>query len=259
MCELFAINAKEPVEANGLLRLFFPHSVNHPDGWGIGWREGDEVAVVKEPVPAHESAMLAERLESPIRAAHLIAHIRKATCGERTVNNCHPFVEEDESGIEWMMAHNGAIFNDALISGYDRVSQGETDSERVMLFLLDVLDTAALRAGGHLGFEERFKVLASAVEKLSNGNKLNLIFDDGEYTYVHTNTVENTLHMRLLDESSAAFSTVPLDGSGWAPIPQRCLIAVKDGQIVHASSPHLNCITDDVLHRFLFEQLVIGA
>ena len=41
MCELFALNAEGPVNTNAYLREFFSHSVNHPHGWGISWRDGD--------------------------------------------------------------------------------------------------------------------------------------------------------------------------------------------------------------------------
>ncbi len=35
MCELFGISSARPVRLNALLREFYSHSGEHPDGWGL--------------------------------------------------------------------------------------------------------------------------------------------------------------------------------------------------------------------------------
>lgn len=251
MCELFAVNAKEPIEVNGYLRTFYSHSELHPHGWGISWRAGQDVALFKEPSRAIDSAFLREFLQTPLRKDHLLAHIRLATIGHTHHHNCHPFVQEDESGIEWMMIHNGTIFNDALITGYDHVEEGDTDSERVILFLMDLLDAAELRHGGELDFEGRFHVLNSALIKLSNGNKLNIILDDGEYMYVHTNTLKKTLYVKHTP-GVAVFSTQPLDDDpAWAPVPTAQLQAYRNGELVRQATPHGNVFVECAIENYL--------
>lgn len=255
MCELFAVNAKEPVEVNDYLRTFYSHSELHPHGWGISWRSGSEVALFKEPTRAIDSVFLREFLETPLRKTHLLAHIRLATIGHTHHHNCHPFVEEDEGGIEWMMIHNGTIFNDALITGYDGVEEGDTDSERVILFLMDLLDAAELRHGGELDFEGRFRVLNSALIKLSNGNKLNIILDDGEYLYVHTNTLKKTLYVKQTP-GVAVFSTQPLDDDpAWRPVPTAQLQVYRDGQLVCQAAPHGNVFVECAIENYLLLQM----
>ncbi|WP_249113828.1 class II glutamine amidotransferase [Atopobium sp. oral taxon 416] len=177
-----------------------------------------------------------------MEACRLEAHIRFSTGGEQCAENCHPFRDSDISGREWTLIHNGILFNEELPAGYDRREQGETDSERTMLFLLDVLDEAALRAGGALDFEGTFNALAGALSQIPNLNRLNLIMDDSSYTYVHTNTSEDTLHFRQLADDAIVFSTKPLRGEAekalWKPVPRNRLIAYHDGHLVRTSVPH---------------------
>lgn len=74
MCELFALNAEGPVNTNAYLREFFSHSVNHPHGWGISWRDGDpfddaSVTLVREGRRAIDSDLNWKVLGSPTRRA----------------------------------------------------------------------------------------------------------------------------------------------------------------------------------------------
>jgi len=247
VCELFAVNAGHPVAVNDYLVEFFGHSHIHRDGWGIAWRRDDgapgedPVFLHREPVPAYESDYLPRMLEHPVAARRLEAHIRFSTAGRLCEENCHPFRGEDISGRNWTLIHNGILFNEGLLASYDLKEVGETDSERTMLFLLDVLDETALRSGG-LGFDTTFSALASAIGQISNLNRLNLILDDGTYTYVHTNTSEDTLHYRQLADDAIVISTQPLGDESerelWRPVPRNRLIAYRDGRIVRTSKPH---------------------
>ena len=259
MCELFAVNAANPVEVNAYLTEFFSHSAKHKDGWGISWREDraahseatgpsevDDadscVFVHREPVPAWTSDYIPRLLETPLTAAMLEAHIRLSTCGNTVRENCHPFFGCDVSGREWTLIHNGILFNEQLLATYDLKEAGQTDSERALLFLLDVVDEAAVRSGGLLDFPVRFQALSGAVSQISNLNRLNLIIDDGEYTYVHTNTDVDTLHFCQLAGDAIVFSTQPLGGPAqadlWKPVPKNRLIAYRNGRLVRTSTPH---------------------
>lgn len=257
MCELFAVNAKNPIEINSYLREFYSHSTRHPHGWGLALRDQDGSAIAsldtpalthlggitlyKEPVAAYQSQLVQDVLAQPVLARHATAHIRNSTCGHQTRENCHPFVGTDMFGTEWSMAHNGILFNEQLTWGYDRSESGETDSERALLFFLDVLDEAALRKGAPLDFNARFDALAGAVSQFSNLNRLNVILSDGTYTYVHTNTDKYTLWYRQTNDA-VIISTHPLGGEAerdqWKPVPQYRLIAFRDGHIVRTSAPH---------------------
>lgn len=270
MCELFAVNAGRPVVVNDYLTEFFDHSHIHRDGWGISWRRddaaagGDPVFLHREPVPAYESDYIPRMLAHPVAARRLEAHIRFSTAGRLCEENCHPFRGEDISGRDWTLIHNGILFNEELLASYDLKEAGDTDSERAMLFLLDVLDEAALRSGGILDFSTTFSALSGAIGQISNLNRLNLILDDGTYTYVHTNTSEDTLHFRQLADDAIVISTQPLGGEKeralWHPVPRNRLIAYRDGRIVRTSKPHGYVFCEAILElRKVYPEIMSSA
>lgn len=244
MCELYAISSLHPVRANDHLRVFFRDAVANPDGWGLSWREGGRVFLHKEELSALDSTYLSYLLDEPIRSASVVAHIRNATRGILTYNNCHPFWRKDASGRTWVIAHNGTMLDSHLIDGYGAWALGDTDSEQLVIYLMDELDDLVERKGGPLLFGERFVVLSHAVQELSERNKLNLVITDGEYTYVHTNTLEPTLYVRVAG-TTAFFCTRPLDdGEGWVPVPSNRLIAYHAGRMMRMGARHEHTIDE---------------
>lgn len=244
MCELYGINALSPVRANDELALFYQDSVMHPHGWGLSWRSYAQVHLHKEEVRAIDSSYLRGLLQEPIVSSHVVGHIRNATMGILAYNNCHPFVRQDLTGCTWVIAHNGTILDDRLTCGYGAYAAGDTDSEQVVIYLVDQLDEVAERKGAPLTFGERFVVLSHAVEELSRSNKLNLIIDDGSRTYVHTNTVQPTLYVSVRGDA-AYFCTRPLDdGHEWQELPQNRLIAYHNGRMERMGARHEHSIDD---------------
>ena len=250
MCELFAISSEHPYRANRYLEEFYSHSEKHRHGWGISWRHGspfDEqaVTIIREPKRALDSARLRDLLASPIEHHELMAHIRFSTGTKMIESNCHPFLEVDITGRQWTMEHNGILFNERLTSTYDAATEGDTDSERMAAFLLDVTDEAFIR-GAKPDFASRFTVLAGAIAQLANRNRVNVILNDGEYTYVHTNTSRCTLHWRSFEDEKSGHvivvSTQPLGGEAeadeWKPVPPNRLIALRHGKLERTSAPH---------------------
>lgn len=234
MCEIFAANAEKPLALNAELTTFFGDSTMHPHGWGLAVRKNNsEVAFHKEAVRAIDSAYLNYLLARPVRASHLQAHIRYATVGKPAYLNCHPYLGVDETGTEWSLVHNGSIFNQTLIKPFAPFEQGTSDSEGVLLYLIDSLDRAAEQ--GITDFNGRFDVLAGALAALSNnGNKVNIVLDDGDCTYVRTNTEADTLYYKP-GNGSVLFCTRPLSEEGWLPLPKRQLFAFRDGKLVRSS------------------------
>ena len=250
MCELFALDAKNPTPVNAYLKEFYAHSVNHPHGWGIAWREGDpfdedSVTLVREGRRAIDSDLLHGILGRPIAQRQLLGHIRYATGTDTAERNCHPFLETDVTGRQWTLVHNGIIFNEGMTYPYAGLTEGDTDSERMAAFLTDVLDQAFLR-GARPDFDSRFAVLTGAITQISNRNRVNVILQDGEYTYVHTNTSKPTLFFRSYEDGEGGdvtvVSTTRLGGEDeaeqWKPVPGNRLIAYREGRLVRASAPH---------------------
>ena len=237
MCELFGFSAPRPVRANAWLREFYSHSTEHPDGWGLATFHDGIPSLEKEPVQASRSPYLMARLTEPVEARALIAHVRRATVGATDRVNCHPFVGRDSRGRVWTLAHNGTIFRGDALGPFFAAQEGRTDSERVLLLLLDRVGARQDALGRALSADERFAEFAALCRDLSGGNKLDLLVFDGEQLLAHANA-EGTLHLREAD-GVAALSTRPLgSGDGWAPLPLCAPVAFRDGVRAFSAPSH---------------------
>ena len=236
---MLGMSAKRKRRANGLLGEFYSHAEAHPHGWGLARFPADAVpAVEKEAVKATESEHLKRILAEPVEERVLLAHIRLATVGHIEYANCHPFTAADNRGRIWTLMHNGTIFNGTALNDYMGIQYGDTDSERVLLHLVDRIDHAQNHRRRALDADERFDVLLSAIAGLAKGNKLNLLVFDGEVLYAHCN-FRDTLYV-CREEDAVTFSTRPLSAGRWEPVPFTSLVAAKDGEIVRSSPPHGN-------------------
>lgn len=233
MCELLGFSSARNTDISDYLRAFFSHSNNNPHGWGMMY-ETDRREIVKEAVSAENSTFLPDIIDSlsPQKAA--LAHIRFATVGSISENNCHPFTGTDISGREWTLIHNGTIFNSRNSYRYSAVQTGDTDSERFFLSLLDNLNEHIARAVPNE--RERFEIVNNYIVDNAPRNKLNLMIYDGELLYVHKN-LKNTLCFKRL-ENGLLFSTKPLDNGVWIPFPMAQVIAYKNGQEIHRGVRH---------------------
>ena len=234
MCEIFGITADRKVHANELLREFFSHSCEHRDGWGLAVFDAGYPEVEKEPVTAEKSAYLMARLEESIDAAHMAAHIRRATSGVQKYDNTHPFVKRDSSGRMWTLVHNGHIFEGPMLRKYLSEQRGSTDSERILCYIVDEIDR--LSAADTAGEDARIVLVDQLCRELSPENKLNFILFDGELMYVHTNE-PGGVHVRSCS-GSKVFSTKPLTADGWEELPINRLHVYKDAEEIYTGDPH---------------------
>ena len=128
MCELFGVTANRKIQINDLLKIFFNHSVEHRNGWGLAFLDDYSVSIEKEPIRAKDSLYLRNRLTGKIKTGRFMAHIRKATVGDISFDNTHPFIKRDEAGRTWVLVHNGTIFDAPVLSKYHYSKDGSTDS-----------------------------------------------------------------------------------------------------------------------------------
>ncbi|MCD7957699.1 MAG: class II glutamine amidotransferase [Lachnospiraceae bacterium] len=235
MCELFGSCSESQLVLNEYLKKFYSHSDCHPNGWGLALLDGNEALIEKEPLRADKSHYLRERLSVPVQGRIALAHIRYATIGNVEYRNCHPFTGKDYSGRRWTLIHNGTIFEYEPLNGMAARQSGDTDSERILLHFLEQMDRE-ICSRGEPGAATRFRLLDDIVCQMASGNKLNLIFSDGEYEYVHTNYA-NSLY-QLSGEGQVLFSTQPLGPGGWEPVPMTTLLAYKDGRLAFKGTNH---------------------
>lgn len=146
MCRLFGSRSRIPggvahelLHGSNALQV---QSHDHPDGWGLGWYEGQTPRVVRSLAPAHGDGEF-EKLSSFINAATVIAHVRAASVGRVAMVNTHPFRRGP-----WLFAHNGTLPAweeargplEALLDPSLRAElNGDTDSERCFYLFLSRL------------------------------------------------------------------------------------------------------------------------
>ncbi len=151
MCRIFAFRSRVDlkvqrslVKAENALQL---QSRKHPHGWGISYYLTDrpDPHVIKSMESAFDDDRFA-RVSSFLTSHAVLAHVRKATVGELSQRNTHPF-----SWKGWSFCHNGTIFGfeaiRPLLLGkvhprfHDQIV-GTTDSELFFFLVLSELERA---------------------------------------------------------------------------------------------------------------------
>ncbi|MER1996297.1 MAG: class II glutamine amidotransferase [Arthrobacter sp.] len=141
MCRLFGMHAgPNPVRATFWL-LTAPDSLAEQsrrmaDGFGIGvFDSAGRPVVDKAPMPAYEDRAYASAART-LEGRTFVAHVRYASTGGNTMENTHPFLQDDR-----LLAHNGVVedldvLDDRLRSlEVMHLVKGQTDSERVFALI----------------------------------------------------------------------------------------------------------------------------
>ena len=253
MCELFGFTSKREKVINDYLKRFFERSDMHPHGWGLACMNGSLVNIEKEPIQASKSKCLQERLKEPITFPCVFAHIRYATIGNIEAHNCHPYAKEDSSGRRWILIHNGTIFDYSPLDRYCRMQEGDTDSGRILLYLVDQLNKGIEIRGRYRKGPDRFLLVDQILANMAKGNKLNILLYDGEYVYAHTNYRDSLYYLEKEDDS-VLISTSPLTEESWKPLPFTSLQVYKQGSLVYQGEPHGNEYFDNEENmKFLYQ------
>lgn len=148
MCRLFGFRSVIPSQVHRSLldadNALGVQSENHTDGWGVAFYVDGAPHITRSPTSALNDQLF-HRVSGVVASETVLAHVRKATQGELTVLNCHPF----QHG-RWTMAHNGDIKNFAqhrsallarIAPRLRRYILGDTDSEVVFYLFLSQLAT----------------------------------------------------------------------------------------------------------------------
>jgi glutamine amidotransferase len=146
MCRLFGFRSVIPSKVHRSLlaaeNALGVQSNDHPDGWGVAFYVDGAPHVTRSPLTALGDSLF-HKLSGVVASQTVLAHVRKATQGSKTVLNCHPF----QYG-RWVFAHNGDIPSfgerrDELLREVSpelaRFVLGETDSEIVFYLFLTLL------------------------------------------------------------------------------------------------------------------------
>lgn len=238
MCEIYGVSSSNEMKINNDLEIFFSHSHKHCHGWGLA-TFGKEGTIIKEGIAAYKSDLLKKKLSRDILEKLAIAHIRYATTGETKKENAHPFVRKDILGTEWTLVHNGISTNGQVYKKYRKYAKGETDSETILIFLVNKINKEIIKNGSKkLSTVQVGDVLQKAIKDLSRlNNRINLLFTDGKRLYVHCN-FKNSLYKRK-EANAVTFATEPLDKDKlWEPVKINTLFIYKDGRLLYEGKAH---------------------
>lgn len=187
MCQLLGMNCNTPTDVMFSFTGFAERGGRtdaHSDGWGVAFFEGKGLRHFVDHQAACDSPIADLIRHYPIKSRQVIAHIRKATQGEVSLENCHPFVRE-LWGRYWVFAHNGNLDNYAprLHAGFHPV--GSTDSERAFCWLMQEL------AKSHVGVPsvaELTLTLRELIPQIVRHGTFNFLLSNGEALWAHAST-----------------------------------------------------------------------
>ncbi|NUN12285.1 MAG: class II glutamine amidotransferase [Myxococcales bacterium] len=192
MCRLFGFRSviqsqvhRSLVSADNALAV---QSERHPDGWGVAYYVAQYPHLIKSASTALDDALF-QRVSGIVSSETVVAHVRKATQGELTPLNSHPF----QFG-RWVMAHNGDIptfprvankLREEIPPVFRRFILGDTDSEVFFyLFLKHLASEVDIHRPG-TPLDTARKALARAVALVRE------IADDSDHRSLLTFIVTN--------------------------------------------------------------------
>ena len=277
MCELLAISSQFPTHTGFSLEKLTRHShydevskLSNPDGWGVAYYEDKDVNILREPLAANESKLV-QFIEQNIPPTQLlILHIRKATFGARAIRNTHPFSRE-LGGCMHVFAHNGdanAIQENDNFSLGRFQCVGETDSEYAFCSLLNQLVPLWENKQGIIPpLEDRFEVISTFAQKLSELGPANFLYADSDVLFAHadkrtqddgiikppgltmlTRQCDNEIIQGLTDsglnfshakqqeslpQEVTIIASVPLTDESWHPLKEGELVMLSKGRQVY--------------------------
>jgi glutamine amidotransferase len=191
---------------------------NHPDGWGVAWRVGDEIRMVKGGNPASSDPLL-----SGIGAAtdRFIGHVRYASNPETVcAANSHPF-----QALGVTLAHNGTF--------YGKIGE-EGDARKVSdtLVFLELLENRWMERTLE-GLSETLRKILTAREMVGEYSAANLLIAAGGALFAFRQYRRNGEYYTLYLNSGDGISVVasePLDADpGWRLLGNGELVDLSQG------------------------------
>lgn len=187
MCQLLGMNCNTPTDVRFSFSGFAQRAGNtgdHTDGWGIAFFEDKGLRHFVDHERAIDSPIAELIRRYPIKSKNVIAHIRKATQGVVSLQNCHPFVRE-LWGRNWVFAHNGDLKNFAPKLHTHFRPVGSTDSELAFCWIMQELWKSH---AGVPSIEELTLTLQELARRIAPHGTFNFLLSNGEALWSHATT-----------------------------------------------------------------------
>jgi len=199
MCRLFGVIANQKIDIEYSFfradeKPFKEFSKEHPDGWGIGWFDNRKTKIYKQGYGKKYDFDKVKKVRSKI----IISHVRKATTGDKSTQNAHPFEFKN-----WLFVHNGSVERKCLLKlladSYTKLTS-QTDSEVYFhLVMQEIKNTGDVIEGA--------KSTIKKVKECGGYSGLNFIMSDGEnlYAYRDASTSESYYSLYYLKREPKEF------------------------------------------------------
>ena len=236
MCRVFGCVAAEPVsirhELLGAENPLIRQSEEHDSGWGMAVyarAEGAEPQLVRFPEAAYADDEFVAATE--LRGRIFNVHVRRATMGELSLENTHPFCLGS-----YTLGHNGTIVRyPRLLTPEMRRPEGDTDSEHLFNLLMHDFDPAR-------PVESLRHTMERAV-RCSPFSGLNILFSDGERLYAYRLGLFE-LHWLARPGQLLVASEEVTDEPGWHSVQQDVLLTLDPNDL---EEPHAERLLGDEL------------
>jgi predicted glutamine amidotransferase len=191
---------------------------NHPDGWGVAWRAGDEIRMVKSGNPAASDPLLSGMSAVTDR---FIGHVRYASNPETVfAANSHPF---QAMGVT--LAHNGTFYGKV---GAEADARKVSDTVVFLELLEDRWTERTLE-----GLSETLRGILSDHELVGAYSAANLLIAADNEIFAFRRFQRNgeyyTLYLKSGD-GLAVVASEPLDAdAGWRLLADGELVELSPG------------------------------
>ena len=258
MCQLLGMNCNTPTDIVFSFEGFRRRgglTDHHADGFGIGFFEGKGVRLFHDDKPSANSPVADLVKAYQIKSENVIAHIRKATQGQTSLANTHPFMRE-MWGEYWLFAHNGHLKNFFPTQGGFYRAVGNTDSERAFCYILEQLRS---RFPNRPDKTALFAALAELTAEIRQYGLFNFMLSNGDYLFAHASTLLHYIvrqapfgEAHLLDDDVkvdfaavttpndkvAVIATLPLTvNEQWSQLAVNELVMFHKGDIAYRDVP----------------------
>jgi predicted glutamine amidotransferase len=242
------MSARHPTSIHASLAELARHgggSGPHGDGWGVAYMHDGDAFVAREPSAAHASDLLTFLQRRDPRSSLVIAHVRRATQGERLLRNTQPF-ERELGGRVHLFAHNGmlpGIEHDRRFRTRWSRSVGDTDSEHAFCALIDRM--RPVWDHGVPSLADRLDEVTAFAAELRTLGPANFLYSDGDAIFAHghrrrsdAGSIEppglHVLCRRCVesnDQEVALVASVPLTAESWRSLAEGELVVLQGGRV----------------------------
>ncbi|MFM0271017.1 class II glutamine amidotransferase [Paraburkholderia aspalathi] len=253
MCQLLALSCAEPTDVTFSFTGFAARgglTDHHVDGWGIAFYEERACRLFIDNKPACRSPMAEFVKRYPIKSRNVIAHIRKATQGGASAENCHPFMRE-HNGQQWVFAHNGDLRERNWWVSGPYAPVGTTDSETAFCTIMNVIHKRGVDRDTTP--DELFDVIEDITRDLNQYGIFNFLLSNGQSQFAYCSTRLAYVmrrwpfsSARLVDadmsvdfsayatseDYTAVIATTPLTDEAWTTCQPGDLLMFRAGSLV---------------------------